>query len=439
MGFLAGIRALWAIAWTDVRLLLRDKAAAFFTFVFPIIFAMFFGFMFGGGGGERGKIELAVVQLDSGPAATNFVTDLGKADGLKVRTVKTTQEAEALVRKGDVIASVVIPEDFQRRFDDIFATGKGPRIEGFVDPSRKGEAGLLEGKLNQLAFMTLGRTFSDPKGMKKQLAKAKESIAKAPDIDNTRKILFGAALQNLDSIFEDNAKRAEAAPAGTVSDPMSNFRPVEVELKQLTRENAAPTNAFEVSLPQGIVWGLMGCVTAFVATLAHDRQRGTLIRLLCAPVSRWQVIGGKAAAGFISCMLVQWVLIGLFAAVFNVQLRSPLMLLVATVASAIAFVGVMMFLSVIGKSGEGSAGFGRAVILVMAMIGGGTIPIFFMPAFMQSVSSASPFKWAVLAIEGALWRGFSPQEMVFPLAVLLAIGIVGFVLGVMMFRRTSAT
>ena len=48
MGMLAGIRAMWAIAWTDVRLLLRDRAAAFFTFVFPIVFAIFFGLVFGG-------------------------------------------------------------------------------------------------------------------------------------------------------------------------------------------------------------------------------------------------------------------------------------------------------------------------------------------------------------------------------------------------------
>ncbi|MBX3381363.1 MAG: ABC transporter permease [Phycisphaeraceae bacterium] len=439
MGVLADIRATFAIAWTDVRLLLRDRAAAFFTFVFPIIFAMFFGFMFGGGGGERGKIEIAVVQLDQGPAATAFIEDLKKTGEISVKMVPTAEEAEAMVRKGEVIASIVLPSTFQKDFDNLLSTGKGPKLEGFVDPSRKAEAGLLEGRLNELAFRTMGKSFSDPAKMKQNLAKVKESIAKASDIDNSRKILLGAALQNMDSILDDNQKQAAAGKSDALSDPMANFRPVQVDLKELTRKRVGPTNSFEVSLPQGIVWGLMGCVTAFVSTLAHDRQRGTLVRLLSAPVSRWQVVGGKALAGFISCMLVQWVLIGLFAAVFNVKLTNPPMLLIATLASAFAFVGVMMFLSVIGRSGEGSAGFGRSVILVMAMIGGGTIPIFFMPKFMQTVSSASPFKWAVLAIEGALWRGFTPAEMMYPLLVLCGIGVVGFVLGVMMFRRAMKT
>jgi len=435
MGVFAAIRATCAIAWTDVRLLLRDKAAAFFTFVFPIIFAMFFGFMFGGGGGERGKIEIAVVQLDQGPAATAFVDDLKKTGEIAVRMVPTAAEAEAMVRKGDAIAALVIPDDFQKGFDDLFSTGKGPKLEGFIDPSRKAEAGLLEGRLNELAFRTMGKSIADPAKLKQNLAKVKESIAKSPGMDNSRKIMLGAALQNVDAILDDNQKKAAEGKSDALSDPMANFQPVQIDMKELTRKRAGPTNSFEVSLPQGIVWGLMGCVTAFVSTLAHDRQRGTLVRLLSSPVSRWQVVGGKALAGFLSCMLVQWVLIGLFAAVFSVRLHNPPMLIVATIASAFAFVGVMMFLSVIGRSGEGSAGFGRAVILVMAMIGGGTIPIFFMPKFMQAVSSASPFKWAVLAIEGALWRGLTPQEMLFPLTVLVGIGVVGFLLGVMMFRR----
>ncbi|MFO0787432.1 MAG: ABC transporter permease [Phycisphaerales bacterium] len=429
--------ALWAIARTDLRILLRDKAAAFFTFVFPILFAMFFGFMFGGGGGERGKIEIAVVQQDKGPAAEAFVRDLGKTPEILVKKVETEAEAERLVRKGDVLASIVIPPTFQKGFDDLFSTGKGPVVAGVLDPSRKAEVGLLEGRLNELAFRTMAGTFQNAAGMKKQLAKVREAIAKAPDIENSRKILFGAALQNLDTILNDNEKRESEGKPTDLGGAMAEFRPVQLELKELARDRSGPTNAFEVSLPQGIVWGLMGCVTAFVATLAHDRQRGTLVRLLSAPVTRWQVIGGKALAGFLSCMLVQWVLILLFALLFKVHLREPMMLGLATVASAYAFVGVMMLLSVMGRSGEGSAGFGRAVILVMAMIGGGTIPIFFMPKFMQAVSSASPFKWAVLAIEGSLWRPMTGTEMLLPLGVLVGIGTVGLWIGGMMFRRST--
>ena len=38
-------------------------------------------------------------------------------------------------------------------------------------------------------------------------------------------------------------------------------------------------------------------------------------------------------------------------------------------------------------------------------------------------------KWGVLAVEGAIWRGFSPQEMALPVGILLAAGVVGFAVG----------
>jgi ABC-2 type transport system permease protein len=46
----------------------------------------------------------------------------------------------------------------------------------------------------------------------------------------------------------------------------------------------------------------------------------------------------------------------------------------------------------------------------------------------------SPVKWAILAFEGAIWRGFSWQEMMLPFAILLATGAVTFLLGARAFR-----
>ena len=45
--------------------------------------------------------------------------------------------------------------------------------------------------------------------------------------------------------------------------------------------------------------------------------------------------------------------------------------------------------------------------MLMAMFGGGMIPLVFMPKFMQTLSNFSPAKWSVLALEGAIWRGFT--------------------------------
>lgn len=72
--------------------------------------------------------------------------------------------------------------------------------------------------------------------------------------------------------------------------------------------------------------------------------------------------------------------------------------------------------------------------MILAMIGGGTIPLFVMPPLMQTMSGISPFKWAILAVEGAIWRGFTPREMLLPCGILLALGAVCFTIGVKRLR-----
>ena len=45
------------LAFKDLAVLAREKEALFWIFLFPLIFALFFGFLSGGGGGERGKLQ----------------------------------------------------------------------------------------------------------------------------------------------------------------------------------------------------------------------------------------------------------------------------------------------------------------------------------------------------------------------------------------------
>jgi ABC-2 type transport system permease protein len=50
------------------------------------------------------------------------------------------------------------------------------------------------------------------------------------------------------------------------------------------------------------------------------------------------------------------------------------------------------------------------------------------------IGNASPVKWAILGIEGAIWRGFSLSEMLLPCAILLGFGAICFAIGVRALR-----
>jgi ABC-2 type transport system permease protein len=53
-----------------------------------------------------------------------------------------------------------------------------------------------------------------------------------------------------------------------------------------------------------------------------------------------------------------------------------------------------------------------------------------MPEWLERVSNFSPVKWAILAMEGAIWRGYSFAELLPSCGILLAVGGVCFFLGV---------
>ena len=99
----------------------------------------------------------------------------------------------------------------------------------------------------------------------------------------------------------------------------------------------------------------------------------------------------------------------------------------------------MMTFSVLGKTEQSVSGIGWAANMMMAMLGGCMIPVMFMPASIQQASVLSPVKWAILSIEGAIWRQFSWIELAKPCGILIAIGAAGLIIGtVVLNRRESA-
>ena len=113
------------------------------------------------------------------------------------------------------------------------------------------------------------------------------------------------------------------------------------------------------------------------------------------------------------------------------------MLGLAMFSSAFAFVGLMMFMSVLGKTEQAVAGAGWALLMVMAMAGGAMVPLMVMPAWWTKLSGFSAVKWSITALEGAIWRGFGAADMMLPVGILIGMGIVGFTVGTVILARSD--
>jgi ABC-2 type transport system permease protein len=450
--------AIFAIAIKDLKILVRDRMALFFTLVFPLAVAIFFGAIFRGGTGG-GKVDLAIVNEDGGPASLAFVKDLGDDASLRLiadhhlegeqggdrvgpgraeapasRVPLSRERAMALVRHGDAHACVVIPNGFEEASGSMFAGG-GLQLEGFVPPGQEATGAMLTGKLTEIGFRHVTRTFGDREAMSRQLEQSRQAVRTSEGVSLGDKLLFEAVFQSVDRLQQSlNAPEAEedarAAGEGDAGQPAFAWQPVRVTMGEVVDERAKPRTSWDITFPQGVVWGLMGCVTAFAVSIAGEHQRGTMRRLTTAPISMAHILAGKGLACFVACLAVQALLLALAAGVFGVRIDKPHMMGVVVVLTSLAFVGVAMAMAAISTSELGAGGLARAVVLVLAMIGGGSIPVAFMPPLVQKLSGVSPFKWATIAVEGAMWRRLGWGELMTPAAVLLAFGVVGFLVGV---------
>lgn len=408
----------------DLLLLVRDKVGFFFTFFFPLVYCIFFGAIFAGQGKSTGGMKVAVVDEDQTEGSRAFIETLHEAPEVEV-DVTDRQTAIDLVRRGKRVAYVVLPDGFGQRIEQPFWGGEEPLLQTGIDPSRKAEAGMLEGILMQYSYQQIQEVMSDPEAMKKMIGSAQEKLQKADDIDPMSRRALQTLLPALELFMT-------MLPKG--NENYGGFPQVQIAQDDVKRAWRGPTNSYQVSFPQGIVWALLGSSAMFGISLVVERTRGTLVRLRMAPIHQAHILAGKAAACFVTTLGIQIVLLVLAALVFNVVPDSIPLLALALVCTSTGFVGIMMLLSVLGKTEQSAAGIGWAILLLMAMIGGGMIPVFLMPSWLKTVSHASPVKWAIVAIEGAVWRGYSFTEMLLPCGILVSIGVVCFAVGVKAFR-----
>ncbi len=305
--------------------------------------------------------------------------------------------------------------------------------------------GFIMQSVGELAFTR----FQDPSQMKPLIAKARKEIAEDDDVPLLIRPIFSGVLGQLETLLDgieqlnedaDGAGDGEGAGEnGAVSSDGPSFEFVNIEQIDITRQSSNSLasklrSRWDISFPQAMLWGVLGCCAGFAVTMVRERTQGTMIRLQVAPLRRFQILGGKALACFLTVICVICVLVAL-GVWLGMRPRSYPLLLLASLSLSICFVGVMMLMSVAGRSEESVSGAAWGANILMSMFGGGMVPLAFMPGFMRPISNFSPVRWGILAMEGAIWRGFSLQEMLLPCGILVGIGAVGVALGVYRLSR----
>jgi ABC-type Na+ efflux pump permease subunit len=119
------MKAVWALARKELRLLLRDRLAAGLLLFMPLLFILVLGLLVGESFGQKpdDTLRLSIVDLDTGvglngkPWAYQVRTDLIETPGIRLETITTREEAEALVRDHKRPAVLILGPTFSERIN----------------------------------------------------------------------------------------------------------------------------------------------------------------------------------------------------------------------------------------------------------------------------------------------------------------------------------
>ena len=426
--------AFQALVRRDLRLFFQDKRAVTMSFVAPIAIASFFGYIFGGVADDRpaSKIAVAVVNRDNSEVSRKVVAALGADAALDVKS-RALEEARELVRGGKTTVAAVIPPGFAERAGKSFFRGSDkPEIQLLYDPSHATEVQVVRGVLMQHVMEIVSReTLSGPSSQQ-----VLDDALRDLDKSQGMKPADQAALRRmLQGVGEWN-QRQHANPQAPAN---SGFNmPYTVSTEAVTARQGVKYNSMAHSFAGMCVQFILFMGIDAGMVVLYQRRSGLWKRLQAAPLSRYAIIGSRAASAAIVAMVIMLVVFGFARVVFGVKIEGSFAgFLGVCVAFAIMTATFGLLVAVLGKTPEATRGIAILVTLILVMLGGSWVPAFIFPQWLQKASFAVPTRWAVDGLDAMIWRGSGFDAALGPMGALLAFAAVFGAVAVWRFRWES--
>lgn len=174
-------------------------------------------------------------------------------------------------------------------------------------------------------------------------------------------------------------------------------------------------------------------------SILREEEEGTLARLFTTPTSRTSILTGKFMAVFLTVILQGLVLMVAGRLAFGIQWGSPGSVVLALIAQVVAASGLgILLISFVKSTKQGGPVLGGG-LTILGMLGGlftMNIPGG-MPEAFNAIGNFIPQGWVLKGWRLAL-GGAAAGELLLPFMVTVAMGIVMFSIGVVMFRRRFA-
>lgn len=377
------------IARKDLTEFSRDRMRLFSFFLMPMFMMIMVGFIFPNRNAIR-EAPLGVANVDRGELGSQFVSTVERlrTNGSRmfvVRAYGSLAELKRAIQRHEINGAVYVPADFSER---IARTERASLV--IVEDQANPQASQI---FNQVLTAVVDRFGS---------AVAVRTVAASLRVD-------ARAARN---VVDPVAARIEGSVTGSY-------------------------NYFQFVAPGIIAMIVLTAVlTGLAASVAREKEIGTLDGILISPVDRLAIIAGKAASQTVRG-LVQGSLVMLLAvAFFGVRINGSLLLVFLTlVLGVFSFVGFGILVSAAATEQETATQLLFMFQFPMLFLSGVFFPVTMMPAPMQAISRAIPLSYAIEALRKVIILGADLAAIRSELLVLLAFGAVTTGISVPVFKR----
>ena len=360
-------------AGVNIKRLMRDKMALFFTFLFPLIFLLVFGTIFSNNNSST-SFEIAIINHSDTEFAKRFVEGAksDKTGVLKIKDVDSLEDAKEKMKHSELSGIIELPKDF--------------------------------GKVN------LSSENPKPSGTIKVLySKGSDQLASA---------LTAVMSQVADSI---NKSMGQPEP------------PIKVASEAVGDE---ALKSFDYTFTGLLAFSLMSMgIFGLANQMPTEKQKGAYRRLRAAPFTPGQLIIAMAISYTMIALLSATMMIVVGMWVFNFQMKGDWLLFSGfLVLSAIMMVGLGLIIGAWAKTENQSAPLSNLISFPMMFLSGAFFPSFLFPEWLKTVSQFIPMTPVVDGLRLISAENASLTEIMPQVGMLAAVVVIVYVMAIKLFR-----
>ncbi|MGP8254045.1 MAG: ABC transporter permease [Terracidiphilus sp.] len=426
---------MFSVARTSLLALRRDRAAFVLSFILPLAFFSIFAVIFGGQHDTTPRVKVILVDEDKSEASRDLVRGLSRESSLNIATHPepngknapvppdyTAATAEAAVKGGDAPVALVIPRGFGEHPVGFGPDSQATPIQLLNDSSDMIAPQVVIGMLQKAAFTSM------PAIMAQQGMQYSERYIGS--YTPAQRAQMQSSLDELKRL-QSNMENSSSSGAGSAF----SASVIAVNTRSVVGDNKHNSMISFYAAAIGVMF-LLFTASGSAGALLDEAESGALDRVLSSRITMTRLLAGKllfntllAFTQLVAMFLFGW-------AVFKLDFFSHLAgFAVMGLATAFAVAAFGLLLASACHTRAQLGALSTLLILIMSSIGGSMFPRYLMPEGIQKAGLLTLNAWAIDGFTKVFWRDLPITSLGPQVGVLVASGIVLFLVARRVARR----